>query len=536
MFTFALFSCLLCEASSALTGYRRVHAWGFNRFGQLGIDHVPGQSNQAKPDQCEPQFVPTLGHEVLIKGEGSNIQRIVSGQNHAVAITAEGDMYVWGNNDMGQLGLGVLGLAEDTTQRFKPTLLELFNPNGLKLKVVDVAVGLEHTLALINGGRVYAWGSNQYGQLGVNVDPETTPFSSIPQALDVGGELVKNVSAAAGHSSAVTFTGAVFMWGANHEGQLGLGGCEKPDGRAYDPCLNSVQKPTKILRTADGDFMPLIKLVACGGHVAGGTDKKLEGGHTIAVSQTNEVWGWGDNFHGQVGKPQEYTKIANHTEVYTPNKYDDVTGRYYNREVMPARVGYLTVETYTYPPPPAPIAFPPPPAVEGEATNVTATAAIEPPPPLPEAAHAGFLEIVALKAGSHHSMALVKSGEMFAWGDNFHGQLGLGYISEQREPDRFQKTQEYRAPEMIDRPTRVKHFDYLFHHERVNENRGKRDTIRGICGARDGKNSIRVGCAYNANRRGEFPDHCAFKQRKRIRLGNERVGTTRHVRLWRLCG
>lgn len=461
VFTFALFSCLLCEASSALTGYRRVHAWGFNRFGQLGIDHVPGQSNQAKPDQCEPQFVPTLGHEVLIKGEGSNIQRIVSGQNHAVAITAEGDMYVWGNNDMGQLGLGVLGLAEDTTQRFKPTLLELFNPNGLKLKVVDVAVGLEHTLALINGGRVYAWGSNQYGQLGVNVDPETTPFSSIPQALDVGGELVKNVSAAAGHSAAVTFTGAVFMWGANHEGQLGLGGCEKPDGRAYDPCLNSVQKPTKILRTADGDFMPLIKLVACGGHVAGGTDKTLEGGHTIAVSKTNEVWGWGDNFHGQVGKPQQYTKIANHTEVYTPNKYDDVTGRYYNREVMPARVGYLTVETYTYPPPPAPIAFPPPPAVEGEATNVTATAAIEPPPPPPEAAQAGFLEIVALKAGSHHSMALVKSGEMFAWGDNFHGQLGLGYISERREPDRFQKTQEYRAPEMIDRPTRVKHFDYF---------------------------------------------------------------------------
>ena len=464
VFLFALFSCLLCQASSALTGYRRVHAWGFNRFGQLGIDHVPGQSRQAKPDQCEPQFVPTLGHESLKSGEGSNLQRIVSGQNHAVAITDEGDMYVWGNNDMGQLGLGV-ALNEDTTQRFKPTLLELFNPNGWKLKVVDVAVGLEHTLALVNGGRVYAWGSNQYGQLGLNVDPETTPFSSIPQALDVGGELVQNVSAAAGHSAALTFTGAVFMWGANHEGQLGLGGCTQPDGRANDPCLNAVQKPTKILRTADGGFMPQIKFVACGGHVAGGTDKALEGGHTIAVSQLNEVWGWGDNFHGQVGKPQEYTKIADHTEVYTPNKYDDVTGRYYNREVMPARVGYLGVEKYIYPPPPAPIAFPPPPAVEGEEAeiNVTATVTMEEtiaPPPPPDMTDAP-LEIVALKAGSHHSIALVRTGEMFAWGDNFHGQLGLGYISEQREPDRFQKTQEYRAPEMIDRPTRLKHFDYI---------------------------------------------------------------------------
>ena len=108
----ALLSCLLCEASSLLTGYRRVHAWGFNRFGQLGIDHEPNQSRQAKPDQCEPQFVPTLGHEVLGQ-TGTNIQRIVSGQNHAIAITEEGDLYVWGNNDMGQLGLGKLG-TEDT--------------------------------------------------------------------------------------------------------------------------------------------------------------------------------------------------------------------------------------------------------------------------------------------------------------------------------------------------------------------------------------------------------------------------------------
>ena len=65
--------------------------WGFNRFGQLGIDHEPNQSRQAKPDQCEPQFVPTLGHEVLGQ-TGTNIQRIVSGQNHAIAITEEGEV------------------------------------------------------------------------------------------------------------------------------------------------------------------------------------------------------------------------------------------------------------------------------------------------------------------------------------------------------------------------------------------------------------------------------------------------------------
>lgn len=72
----------------------------------------------------------------------------------------------------------------------------------------------------------------------------------------------------------------------------------------------------------------------------------------------------------------------------------------------------------------------------------------------------GVPEIIALASGSHHTLALVESGEMFAWGDNFFGQLGLGYQSLLREPNRFHKTQTWRQPEMIDTPQRIKHFDY----------------------------------------------------------------------------
>lgn len=209
-------------------------------------------------------------------------------------------MYVWGRNDRGQLGLGFTG-SQDIRSRFKPTLLKITNDNGQKQEVIDVAVGLEHTLAVVNGGRVYAWGSNQYGQLGINEKPEVIPYTSVPTAIDIGGESIMNVSAAAGHSVALTFTGAVYTWGANQEGQLGLGGCRNPEGRGLDPCLNYVRKPTKILQTSEGSFLPQMKLIAAGGHVAGGTERFLEGGHTVTVSKMNEVWGWGDNFHGQVG-------------------------------------------------------------------------------------------------------------------------------------------------------------------------------------------------------------------------------------------
>ena len=63
----------------------------------------------------------------------------------------------------------------------------------------------------------------------------------------------------------------------------------------------------------------------------GGTDKC--GGHTLSVSLDDEV-GWGDNFRA-VGKRQDYAKWLT-AEVYTPNKFDNVTGKYYNREVLPA--------------------------------------------------------------------------------------------------------------------------------------------------------------------------------------------------------
>ena len=304
----ALLTYAVPDANAQLTGYRRVHSWGSNRFGELGIDHVDGQSSQAKPDQCEPDFVPTLGMRPLLDW-CHNLQRIISGQNHVVAITEEGNLYVWGRKRHGAARLGFAD-AEDTRTRLSPPSWSCSARTAAKLEVIDAAVGLEHTVVLINGGRVYSWGSNQYGQLGIDVTPDLTPFTSVPTPIDVGGELVMNVSAAAGHSVALSFTGGVYTWGANQEGQLGLGGCSEPDGRGFDPCLNFVKKPTKILRTAENSFMPQMKLIAAGGHVTGGTEKVLEGGHTVSVSLTNEVWGWGDNFHGQVGKAQEYTRVT----------------------------------------------------------------------------------------------------------------------------------------------------------------------------------------------------------------------------------
>lgn len=56
---------------------------------------------------------------------------------------------------------------------------------------------------------------------------------------------------------------------------------------------------------------------------------------------------------------------------------------------------------------------------------------------------------------------LLETGEIFAWGDNYYGQLGLGYASRVNEPYAFYTTRNDAEPEMIDEPTRIKKFDYV---------------------------------------------------------------------------
>ena len=67
-----------CESSRWLYRFKDTDGFSFSAFFL--------QANLAKPNQCEPQFVPTLGHEALHDVQ-ENLQRIVSGHNHVVAIT-----------------------------------------------------------------------------------------------------------------------------------------------------------------------------------------------------------------------------------------------------------------------------------------------------------------------------------------------------------------------------------------------------------------------------------------------------------------
>lgn len=136
----------------------------------------------------------------------SRIVNISSGGGHNLALTLDGQVYAWGNNNYGQLGDGT------TTGTATPVQV-----TGLS-DVVSIAAGNLHSLAVDTGGKVYAWGNNDYGELG---DGSTVNHET--PTLVAGLTNVVKVVGGYSHSMALTDKGEVYTWGYGEYGQMGNG-------------------------------------------------------------------------------------------------------------------------------------------------------------------------------------------------------------------------------------------------------------------------------------------------------------------------
>lgn len=167
-------------------------AWGQNSAGQLG----GGTTSSASETPAK----------VSLPADRTTLQVSVGGL-HALALLDNGDVYAWGSNASGQLGLG------DTTSRSTPAKVTLPRP------AVAVAAGGNFSVAALDDGTVYAWGSNELGQLG---NGSHTSTSSPTPVSELNG--VVAVAAGNAHGLALLVDGRVFAWGADALGQLGDGG------------------------------------------------------------------------------------------------------------------------------------------------------------------------------------------------------------------------------------------------------------------------------------------------------------------------
>jgi alpha-tubulin suppressor-like RCC1 family protein len=105
-----------------------------------------------------------------LRDKNQFVRKVAAGDLHAIVVTGSGSVWSWGHNSDGQLGLG------DTIRRSVPHLI----PSLATSVVVAVAAGARHSLVLTSGGQVWAFGNNQRGQLGVgDLSSRTTPTQVI---------------------------------------------------------------------------------------------------------------------------------------------------------------------------------------------------------------------------------------------------------------------------------------------------------------------------------------------------------------------
>lgn len=230
--------------SLAVVSGGSTYAWGSNSAGQLGIGTV------------EDAEVPTR----VDAPKGVTFTAVDANAEHSLALGSDRNAYAWGRGAAGQLGNGA------TENALAPALVNV--PDGVTFTAV--AAGYSHSLAIGSDGNVYAWGRDNYGQLGNGASGDAlTP--ELVEAPD--GVTFTAIAAGYYHSLAVGSDGHVYAWGSNFSGQLGNGATE--DALVPTP----VDTPEGVT----------FSTVAAGSY------------HSLALGSDGNTYAWGQNKYGQLG-------------------------------------------------------------------------------------------------------------------------------------------------------------------------------------------------------------------------------------------
>ncbi|EGO02063.1 hypothetical protein SERLA73DRAFT_166564 [Serpula lacrymans var. lacrymans S7.3] len=242
-----------------LTTHGNVYAWGAGEQGQLGRKIL------------ERRKIHGTVPEKIILGNRSNKAVLVGAGNYcSFAVDEEGAVWGWGLNTMGQTGTGVFDPPSASDEVRSPKKIPALSKEALEGDtVVEIAGGEHHTLFLTAAGKVYACGRCDGNQLGLNKD-DNAEFRDRPHkdCIDEPMEIdfpdksdpIIHISVGTHNNMVITRGGALYAWGEETQGELGVGEKE-------------AETPIEVVRKEGGSWQAIA--VACGGqHTLGMFRKK----------------------------------------------------------------------------------------------------------------------------------------------------------------------------------------------------------------------------------------------------------------------
>ena len=292
--------------AAAITSTGQLYAWGDNSYGQLGD---VTSTNKSSP--------------VLVSGPATTSWSIVdAGASHATAVTTLGRLYAWGLGTSGQLG------DSSTTSKSSPVLVS----GPATTSWSTVSAGYTHSLAITSLGRLYAWGEGSAGELGDNSTtlksspvlvsgPATTSWSTVSAGGGGGGY---------GISLAVSSLGRLYAWGSNVHGELGINSTANKSSpvlvsgpattswsivslsneSTFRYCLAGALTTSSSLYLWGTNYLDEYSIVTSPIQV--GTSSwsmvKTKSNHNLAIDISGRLWSWGINDAGQLGISNLITK------------------------------------------------------------------------------------------------------------------------------------------------------------------------------------------------------------------------------------
>ncbi len=239
------------NASAALDSNGQLWSWGDNASGQLCL----GDVNQ--------RIVPTLVPAFVTAPE--SVVAISRGYDHLLALDSAGRVWACGQNTVGQLGDGTSGAANN---RSVPTTVI-----GLPANIVQVAAASATSYALTADGNVWAWGRNQYGNLGNGMSGASTDANPTP-ALVSGLTDVVMLANGRDHVLAVKRDGSVWAWGLNASNQV-------------NASAGNVLSPVLVMGVVDARAV------------------YANGNQGFFEDPQGRLFGWGQNGSGNLGIPED---------------------------------------------------------------------------------------------------------------------------------------------------------------------------------------------------------------------------------------
>lgn len=303
--------CLLSKTEKA-------YCWGENKEGQSGAAGVDVQATPAHVDLPDP------------------VAQIVAGMNHSCARTSRGDVYCWGQNDHFQLG------APSTIPHSSAPIRVSDIHTSPETAAVGLSAGHDHTCAVLKSGHLQCWGRNDVAQLGANLpsDIETHHLGILVPFINPDTTTLRSVALGENHSCALVDDGEVWCWGIDgsaNDTPVPSGSFVRiaaPDGAPLKATLITAGYDSSYAATSIG------RVYGWGGDWLGSDDSGdpgiaeallhvdasnpvvglSRGRHSsCALRQAGDLQCWGYNSLGAVGVPGDDIYVITPREVRTPS-------------------------------------------------------------------------------------------------------------------------------------------------------------------------------------------------------------------------